>query len=122
VKLKTLHGEFEFRLQKFLQDNKSVSYFDLTKQLTDRYVSPRLQEFSAYYSNRMSYQEVEYLVERVTGKRLLSDQSIWQIVKDKAVQVCEAIKSEVQATLVEPIQLPAVNPEVDIYGRCIVEG
>jgi hypothetical protein len=67
VKLKTLHGEFEFRLQKFLQDDKSVSYFDLTEQLTDRYVSPRLQEFSAYYSNRMSYQEVEYLVERLTG-------------------------------------------------------
>jgi hypothetical protein len=121
VKLKTLHGEFEFRLQKFLQDDKSVNYFDLTRQLTDRYVSPRLQELSAYYSNRMSYKEVEYLVERVTGERLLSDQSIWQIVKDKAVQVCEAIKSEVQATLVEPIQLPAVNPEVDIYESQLSE-
>jgi len=119
--LKTLHGEFEFRLQKFLQDDKSLSYFDLTRQLTDRYVSPRLQELSAYYSNQMSYKEVEYLVERVTGKRLLSDQSIWRIVNAKAVQVCEAVKTEVQATLVEPMQLPAVNPQVDIYERQLAE-
>jgi hypothetical protein len=119
--LKTLHGEFEFRLQKFLQDDKSVSYFELTKQLVDGYVSSRLQELSAYYSNEMSYKEVEYLVERVTGKRLLSDQSIWRIVNTKAVGVCEAVKTEVQGTLVEPMQLPVVNPQVDIYEPQLAE-
>jgi hypothetical protein len=121
VKLKTLHGEFEFSLQKYLENGNSVSYFDLTKQLADGYVSIRLQELSAYYSNRMSYQEVEYLVERLTGERLLSDQSIWQIVKAKAVQVCEAVQTEVEATLAEPIKLPAVNPKVNIYEPQLAE-
>jgi hypothetical protein len=69
VRVKTLHGQFEFRLQKYLQDGQSMSYFDLTEQLTDGYVSNRLQELSAYYSNRMSYEDVAGLVERLTGER-----------------------------------------------------
>ena len=81
MRVKTLHGEFEFRLQKYLQEGQSLSYFDLTEQLTDGYVSNRLQELSAYYSNRMSYEDVAGLVERITGERLLSDQTIWQIVQ-----------------------------------------
>ena len=37
----------------------------------------------------MSYEEVERLIERLTGEKLLSDQKIWQIVVDKAVSVSE---------------------------------
>jgi hypothetical protein len=115
VKVKTLHGQFEFRLQKYLHDGNSVSYFDLTEQLKEGYVSSRLQEFSAYYSNRMSYQEVAYLVERVSGERLLSDQSIWQRVKLKAVQVSEQTKTQVQTTLSGSMKLPVVNCSVNVY-------
>lgn len=92
-----------------------MSYFDLTEQLRDGYVSGRLQELSAYYSNRMSYKEVEFLVERVTGERLLSDQSIWQIVKRKAVVVSEQWQQEVEATLSGSVPLPEVNTKVDVY-------
>ena len=89
VTLKTLHGKFPFALQRFSVDGVEVSYFDLTDQLPEGYVSHRLKEFSAYYSNRMSYEEVERLIERLTGEKLLSDQKIWQIVVDKAVGVSE---------------------------------
>jgi hypothetical protein len=48
-----------------------------------------LQELSAYYSNRMSYEEVEGLLARLTGERLLSDQRIEQLVIDQAVEVSQ---------------------------------
>ncbi len=35
----------------------------------------------------MSYKEVEKLVERISGEKLLSDQKIWQIIVNKAGQV-----------------------------------
>lgn len=113
--MKTVHGQFEFQLQKYLQDGQSVSYFELTEQLSDGYVSRRLQELSAYYSNRMSYEEVESLVERVTGERLLSDQSIWQIVTCKAVVVSEQWQRQVESTFSGSVCLPEVNATVDVY-------
>ena len=102
-----------------------MSYFDLTEQLTDGYVSERLrrakryrlQELSAYYSNRMSYEEVAGLVERITGERLLSHQTIWQIVQRQAVQVSEQWKSEVETSLSGVVGLPEVNGQVDVYDR-----
>jgi hypothetical protein len=80
-------------------------------------VSNRLQELSAYYSNRMSYEEVAGLVERLTGERLLSDQTIWQIVQHKAVQVSEQWKHEVETSLSRVVGLPEVNGQVDVYDR-----
>lgn len=121
VKIKTLHGQFEFELQKYLCDGKSVSYFDLSEQMRDSYLSNRLQEFSAYYSNRMSYPEVEHLVQRMAGERVLSDQSIWQIVQTKALQVSEQLKTQVQTTLIEPVKLPALNPTVNVYDPLSAE-
>lgn len=112
--MKTLHGQFEFRLQKYLQDGQSLSYFDLTQQFKDGYISHRLQEMSAYYSNRMSYEEVAGLVEGMTGERVLSDQSIWQLVQGKAVQVSQQWKGEVEESLSKTVCLPAVNGEVDV--------
>jgi len=58
---------------------------------------PRLQELSAYYSNRLSYEEVEKLVERVS--QLLSDQKIGQIVSDKAEKLSQEMQQQVRATL-----------------------
>ena len=62
VKVKTIHGQFNFRLQKYLLKEKSCNYFDLTSQLTTGNISQGLQELVAYYSNRLSYQEVEKLM------------------------------------------------------------
>ena len=67
-----------------------MSYFldsFLTGQFQDVYITPRLQELSAYYSTILSYKEVENLVICITGDQQISDQKAWQIVNDKAVVV-----------------------------------
>lgn len=80
-------------------------------------MSPRLQELCGYYSNRLSYEEVALLVERVSGERLLSDQKVGQIVSDKALKISEDIYKSMAATLAEndPDTLQA-NANVDIYA------
>lgn len=52
---------------------------------------------SSYYSNRMSYKEVEKLIERLSGERLLSDQKIYELVQSKAQQVSQEWKEEIEA-------------------------
>jgi hypothetical protein len=72
-------------------------------------------EFSAYYSNRMSYDEVAGLLERVTGPRVLSDQTRQQLVVAKAVEGSEQWHSETQADTAAPPCL-AVMPQGDWYA------
>ncbi len=79
-------------------------------------MSNRLQELSAYYSNRLSYEEVENLVERVCGERLLSDQTINQVVIDKAQQVSQALLGQVLPILrCRPWRTIKTPPQVDLY-------
>jgi hypothetical protein len=119
--VKTLHGQFDFEVQKYLQNGNSVSYFELTQQMSGGYVSDRLREMSCYYSNRMSYEEVSGLVERVSGGELLSGQSTWQMVNRKAVEVSEQAEESVKETLNGEIKQPLVNAEVDLYDASIDE-
>jgi len=86
----------------------------LTEQLCEGAMSARLAEFSAYYSNRMSYDEVAGLLERVTGQPVLSDQTIQHLVVAKAVEVSQQWQSESQADTAAPLW-PEVMPQVDWY-------
>ena len=70
----------------------------------------------AYYSNRLSYQEVEDLVERVSGKRLLSDQKIWDIVVNKAVEVSSKWQQEIQSIKQSIKSETSIASIVDIYN------
>ena len=115
VKVKTIHGQFDFRLQKYLVKGKSCNYFDLTSQLTTRNISKGLQELVAYYSNRLSYQSVEDLVERISGDKLLSDQKIWEIVVNKAVEVSSHWQSEIGRIKQSIKSESQIAPTVDIY-------
>ncbi len=70
----------------------------------------------AYYSNRLSYQEVEDLVSRLTGERILSDQKIWEIVVNKAIEISGQIESEIKqinSSIPEGIEIAST---VDIYN------
>ena len=114
--IKTLHGKFVFGLQKYQISKQTTSYFELTNQLRENYISPRLQELCGYYSNRLSYEEVALLVERVSGERLLSDQKIGQIVSSKAIKISQRIYKTTIATLEKFAQpVVKVNPKIDIY-------
>lgn len=73
-------------------------------------ISRRLGEFSAYYANRVSYEEVEGLIERLTGEKLLSDQTIWSEVVEQAAAISQQWAEETPQ--VEPIETAL---EVDWY-------
>ena len=77
-------------------------------------MSARLAEFSAYYSNRMSYDEVAGLLDRVTGQPVLSDQTIQHLVVAKAVEVSQQWQSESQTDTAAPLR-PEIRPQVDWY-------
>ena len=115
VTIKTVNGAFRFNLQRFAAtDGLTSDYLEATGQVTAGYVSLRLAEFSAYYSNRMSYEEVAGLLERCTGSRLLSDQSIQSLVIGKAMAISQQWQSEVAATAAAPLP-PLVMPQLDWY-------
>ncbi len=66
----------------------------------------------------MSYEEVEKLIERLSGRRLLSDQKIYQIVQSKAQHISQMWKEEVEAC--ESLQLAeliAVKTDLDLYAE-----
>lgn len=52
-----------------------------------------------YYSNRMSYKEVAALIERYSGVKVLSAQTIWQLVQQSALQVSDEIGRDVKQYL-----------------------
>ena len=67
IVVKTIHGQFQFKLQRYQLNHDDLTYFDWTEQYTHHYTTQRLEEFAAYYSNRMSYEEVEKLLGRIQG-------------------------------------------------------
>jgi len=111
VTIKTLHGRFRFKLQRFTDVHYNrTTYFDLTHQFMDGYVSNRLKEFSAFYSNRLSYEEIEDLLERTAGRKQLSDQTVRSIVVDKAIEVSNRSKSRALEILGnDSLNFPVVN-------------
>lgn len=112
VEFKTIHGRFEFEVQRF---TTGQDYLSLTGQGVKGYVSERLVEYAIYYSNRLSYEEVAGLIERQTGDRLLSDQSIWRLVVGKAAEVSESQRQQVEAITRSSPHLPAITTEIDLY-------
>ena len=120
VIIKTLHGRIRFEVQRFKNKiqsaKKGENYFELTKQFQEVYITPRLQELSAYYSTILSYKEVENLVIRVTGDKQISDQKAWQIVNDKAVEISQSWQDQVEKTLNnKALSFPKIQDKIDIY-------
>ncbi len=88
----------------------------LTNQFEDGYTSDGLKEFSTYYANRLSYAEVEKLIERTTGEKQLTGQSIQTTVANKAVEVSKQVYFEAKKVLEDDtLGLPEINKDVDIY-------
>ena len=119
ITIKTLNGSFPFKNQRFLENNcdqTSHTYLGLTNQLEDGHVRCGLKELSAYYANRLSYEEVEELVERITGEKQLSDQSIQNTVVNKALEVSNQVESFAMSVLEDDnLELPEIAKEVDLY-------
>jgi hypothetical protein len=111
VRIKTLHGGFEFAEQRFLlPDGSSSRYLGQTNQ---SFISLRIKEFCLYFCNRLSFSEVVKLLERLTGERLLCEQTLWNWAQEKACEVGTDLRAEVAAA--ERLALPSITEAVDIY-------
>jgi hypothetical protein len=108
VTVKTLHGEFEFAQQMYQGAEGTVGFIELTERGENRYVSRGLQELVGYYSNRLSYEEVSGLLERVSGKASLSAQGIWNTVHEHVQVLSEQLTEEYK------LELEAEQPTLDI--------
>ncbi len=117
--IKSLHGAFPFNVQRFVAKatGSTPTYFDPEGEFQSGHQSERLQEFAAYYSNRMSYEEVSALLERMVGVPLMSDQTIWEKVVDKACEVSSAVEEQLLKDQEREERSLIVNSEVDIYDE-----
>lgn len=91
-----------------------LSFLEIRQGLPVQSISRGLQELSVYYSNRMSYREVAGLVERQCGKRVLSEQTIWQLVQQIALALNRQVEWEIKPKLVTDFSL-AIAQEIDVY-------
>jgi hypothetical protein len=115
VTIKPLQGALAFVVQRFQCPMRGeTTYLELTEQLCEGAMRARLAEFSAYYRNRMSYDEVAGLLERVTGQPMRSDQTIQHLVVAKAVEVSQQWQRQSQPDIAAP-PWPEVMPQVDWY-------
>ena len=114
MRVKTLHGSFPFAVQRLGEGEEATSWLEKTAQVREGDVSERLAELSAYYSNRLSYEDVAELLERVTGERVLSDQTIQQRVVAEAVAVSQQWECA-SATASEQVVEVRVAEQVDWY-------
>ncbi len=89
----------------------------MTCQFIRDFFSPALRELVGYYSNRLSYEETECLVERVTGERLISDQKACQIVANKAVEISSVIEDKINLINSRITSDVKIASNVDIYDR-----
>lgn len=119
ITIKTLNGSFPFKNQRFLENNcdqTSHTYLGLTNQFEGGYSSKGLEELSTYYANRLSYEEVEELVERTTGEKQYRSQSIQNTVVDKALEISQQVEYEALSVLEDDtLELPEIDQEVDLY-------
>jgi len=111
-----LHGRFEFRVQRLGTGEQATTWLEQSGQVLPGNVSRRLGELSAYYANRLSYEEVEGLIERVTGEKLLTDQTIQHQVVAQAVAVSQQWAEETKE-----IEVLETAPEIDWYDRQAAE-
>jgi hypothetical protein len=111
VRIETIHGSFEFTEQRFLlPDGSSCRYL---KQTGQGLRSSGIEEFCLYYCNRLSFAEVSKLLQRVSGERLLCEQTLWNWVQSKAREVSIALSWEVSASRWLP--MPTFAEALDIY-------
>ena len=99
-------------MQRFSAGEQATTWREQSQQVLPGQVSRRLGEFSAYYANRVSYEEVAGLIERLTGEKLLSDQRIQQQVVEQAAAISQQWSAAQQA--VEPLE---TMPQVDWYDE-----
>lgn len=92
-------------------DGTDTDFLEATKQQA---VSAGLEEFCLYYVNRMSFHEVEGLVERVSGQALVCEQTLWNWALAKALVLDARLCTQVEAS--KELPFPAIATALDLYA------
>ncbi len=114
--IKTLHGSFQFKNQRFKDKNgfETESYFERACHSLHHQSTSGLEELACRYARDTTYAKSVDIVNDVSGQQQLSDQTIHKMVADRALQVSETWGSHARLVL-ETGNVPAVNPTVDLY-------
>jgi Uncharacterised protein family (UPF0236) len=101
VNIKSLLGEFSFELQKYkdLEEEKNVTWFQLTNRFSKGLTSVLLQERSSWLATKSSYKDSEEILERFVGEKILTDQTINNIVIKIAEEITKSKIAEVEKVL-----------------------
>ena len=112
MRIYTLHGTFDFFKQRLV--NAHGTDTDFLEATMQEAVSCGLEEFCLYYLNRMSFHEVEGLVERVSGQPLVCEQTLWNWALAKALVRDADLAKQVEAA--KSLPLPAIATGLDLYA------
>jgi len=92
-------------------DGTNSDFLEATQQQS---VSAGLQELGLYYLNRMSFEEVEGLLERTSGARLCCAQTLWNWALQKALILDAQRAKEVAAC--QELSWPQIATDLDVYS------
>jgi hypothetical protein len=118
-----MHGRFTMSVNNYRKGKQHLDYFDLTSQFQKgNHITAGLMELLCYYSNRLSFREVEDLLNRITGTKVLSSRHISNITHDKAIELSKSQKEEVESILSNAeYAFPDINTDFDIYDSSVKE-
>lgn len=116
--IKTIHGQFKFKLQRFINQSEGTGfdYFTWSQQCQAGYESERLQEWVCYLVNRLSYAEVSRELERHCGQRLLSANRLQELVIEKASQISVVQAQQGNQVLSQRQTVPELVVKLDLYA------
>jgi len=117
LEFKTLNGSFNFKLQRFCDKNKNetANFLFTNEKLSKHYITNGLEELVCRYARDVSYSKSVEVVKDVTGEHQLSDQTIYEIVKEKANEISIEETTHVRKVLIENV-MPKINTQIDIYA------
>jgi hypothetical protein len=117
VWIRSQHGKFCYEAQRYKcgESGQEKTDLELSGEFVEDYMSAGLKEMAGYYSNRLSYEEVSLLLERLSGEGLLSDQKAEELVVEKARSISEATVAELDEFAAAQKPMPAIEPAVDLY-------
>lgn len=113
VKIRSLHGAYDFTFQRYKANELNISdYSKVVRGLDETYQSVGLREYESRYGNKLSYNSLSDLLEEQSGVRLYSSGQLQRKIKREASKV-----SDSQRTSYNGLQLcfPFVNNSVAIY-------
>lgn len=115
--IRSQHGKFRLEAQRLKSkvSGQEQTDLELSGEFAEGYISPGLKELVGYYSNRLSYEEVSRLLERLSGQPLLSDQKAEQLVLEQAERISQALMAELAEFEQQRPELPDINRQVDLY-------